>query len=513
VTTTSQELTEAYAAALQEDLAEPQEANLMRAYELGRRALTLGLGVAELGIVHAQALAAADTPEARARLTRRAAEFLRETMAPFEMMLRGYREANALLQRLNTTLEQRVKERTAALRASQEELQEAARRKDEFLAVLAHELRNPLAPLRNALEILRLADGEDVIGKDQELTAMMQRQVRYLVRLVDDLLEVSRITRGKLQLRKERVELTQVIEDALETSRPLIESAGHQLVVTLPPDPILLDADPIRLAQVLANLLNNAAKYTDPGGRIGLTSEREGSEVVVRVRDNGIGIPAEMLPRIFDLFTQVDLLSGRAQGGLGIGLTVVRSLVQLHGGSVFAYSAGPGQGSEFTLRLPIAREPRQGPRAEKAPEARSHVGALSRGRVLIVDDNRDAAESLGILLNIMGSEVRVVYDGASALEAMSGFQPAVVLLDLGMPGMDGFQVARRVRQQPVLKEVTLIALTGWGQEEDRRRCREVGFDHHLVKPVDIEALEALLVSLPSFRQQTAGAGDGRLNRP
>jgi signal transduction histidine kinase/CheY-like chemotaxis protein len=501
VNTTSQAPTEAYAAALQEDLADPQEANLMHAYDLGRRALTQGLGVAELGIVHAQTLAAAlataDTPEARARLTERAGEFLRETMAPFEMMLRGYQEANALLQRLNETLEQRVKERTAALDASQEELQDAARRKDEFLAVLAHELRNPLAPLRNALEILRLADGEGAFGKDHELTAMMQRQVCYLVRLVDDLLEVSRITRGKLQLRKERVQLSQIVESALETCRPLIEAAGHTLVVTCPSEPIWLEADPIRLAQVLANLLNNAAKYTNPGGRIELTAERQGKEVVVRVRDQGIGIPQEMLPRIFDLFTQVDRFSGRAQGGLGIGLTVVRSLVQLHGGTVSAHSDGPGQGSEFTVRLRLLQESRPSLRGESACQERPPARALPRGRVLIVDDNRDAAESLGMLLNIMGSEVRVVYDGAAALEAMSGFQPAVVLLDLGMPGMDGFQVARHVRQQPVLKEVTLIALTGWGQDEDRRRCREAGFDHHLVKPVDLDALEALLTSLPT----------------
>jgi signal transduction histidine kinase/CheY-like chemotaxis protein len=514
--TTSLVLTEAYAATLQEDLAEPQEAHLTHAYDLGRRALTLGWSVAELGIVHGQALAAtlvaADSPAACARLTQRAADFLREAMAPFEMMLRGYQEANALLQRLNETLEQRVKERTAALRASQEELQEAARRKDEFLAVLAHELRNPLAPLRNALEILRLADGEGAAGKDQELKAMMHRQVRYLVRLVDDLLEVSRITRGKLQLRKEWVELIQVVESALETSRSFMEAAGHQLVVTLPPDPIRLDADPIRLAQVLANLLNNAAKYTDPGGHIDLTAERQGNEVVVQVRDNGIGIPAEMLPRIFDLFTQVDLLSGRAQGGLGIGLTVVRSLVQLHGGAVAAHSAGLGKGSVFTVRLPVGREPRPNRQAERPSEACRQSGALSRGRVLIVDDNRDAAESLGILLNIMGSEVRVVYDGATALEAMSSFQPAVVLLDIGMPGMDGYQVARRVRQQPVLNEVTLIALTGWGQEEDRRHCREAGIDHHLIKPVDIETLEALLASLPSQPQETAGAGDTDRNR-
>jgi signal transduction histidine kinase/ActR/RegA family two-component response regulator len=507
VNPTSRELKEAYAATLRQALSEAREANLMQAYELGRRALTIGVSVSELGTVHGQALAAAlagaGTSEERDRLNQRAAAFLQEAMAPFEMMLCGYREANTLLQRLNETLEQRVKERT-------EELHEAARRKDEFLAVLAHELRNPLAPIRNALEVLRLAGRTGLAEtEDQALLEMMGRQLGHLARLVDDLLEVSRITRGKIQLRKERVALAVLVETALETSRPLLEAAGHHLTVSLPAQPVMLEADPVRLVQVLANLLNNAGKYTDPGERIALAAERSGDEVVVRVRDSGIGIPEEMLPRVFDMFTQVDRLSGRAQGGLGIGLTVARSLVHLHDGTIEAHSGGPGQGSEFTVRLPVASEPPPKPPGERPPGEDAQSRALSGRRVLIVDDNRDAAESLGLLLSCLGSKVRVVYDGPTALEATSSFRPAVVLLDIGMPGMDGYEVARRVRQQAALKGVTLIALTGWGQEEDRRRCRQAGFDHHLVKPVDVDALQALLESLPALPPGQAGRAERR----
>jgi PAS domain S-box-containing protein len=373
---------------------------------------------------------------------------------------------------------------------AEEALKEADRLKDEFLATLAHELRNPLGPISNAVQILRLTGGKGQANERVQET--LERQVRHMIRLVDDLLEVSRITRGKLELRKERVELTAVVASALEASRPLIEAAGHELTVTLPPDPVMLEADPVRLAQVLVNLLNNAAKYTDQGGRIWLTAEQRGNEVVVRVRDTGIGLPAEMLPHIFEMFTQVDRSSRHAQGGLGIGLTVVRSLVHMHGGSAHAHSAGPGQGSEFTVRLPLAPALPRGPQGRGQPVDGSLSKALLKCRILVVDDSRDEAESLAMLLNLMGSDVRVAHDGPAALEAMSSYQPAVVLLDIGMPGMDGYEVARRARRQPGLKDVTLIALTGWGQEEDRRRCREAGFDHHLVKPVDLEALQALL---------------------
>ncbi len=372
-----------------------------------------------------------------------------------------------------------------------EQLAEADRRKDEFLAMLAHELRNPLAPLSNALQILRMT------GSSERVQEMMERQVRHMVHLVDDLLEVSRITRGKIDLRKERIDLAAVVQNAIETSSPLIEASCHELTVNLSPEPLVLDADPVRLAQVVANLLNNAAKYTDPGGRIWLTAERDGIEAVLRVRDSGIGIPAEMLPRIFEMFAQADRSLGRAQGGLGIGLTLARSLVQMHGGTIHADSDGPGQGSELVVRLPLAPEVR--PSSEEGRrEDRLHTAAPAARRILIVDDNRDAAESLGTLLEIRGNEVQVAGDGPSALAAIGAWHPAVVLLDIGLPGMDGYEVARRVRAQPGLEDTVLIALTGWGQEDDRRRSREAGFDHHLVKPVDFQVLEALLAGIADY---------------
>jgi PAS domain S-box-containing protein len=377
----------------------------------------------------------------------------------------------------------------------EEELRESDRRKDEFLATLAHELRNPLAPIRNSLNILRMTGAAN--PTTERLHEMMERQVNHLVRLVDDLLEISRISRGKIDLRKEQVELAAVIRSAVETSRPLLEAAHHQLAISLPSEPLALDADPVRLAQVFANLLNNAAKYTDEGGQIWLTAKvAKGSQespdgVVVSVRDTGVGIPADMLPRVFELFTQVDRSAGRAQGGLGIGLTLVRSLVQLHGGRVEARSEGLGQGSEFVVHLPLAKgSPADGARLADQPPA-----LLSPRRVLVVDDNRDAADSLGMLLKFVGADVQVVYDGAAALKTLDVYQPAVVLLDIGMPGMDGYEVARRIRQHPRGRDVLLIALTGWGQEEDRRRTHTAGFDHHLVKPADVNALQTLLASL------------------
>ena len=366
-------------------------------------------------------------------------------------------------------------------------LRDVDRRKDEFLAILAHELRNPLAPIRNSLHILRLTSQHDPVG--ERVGDMMDRQVSHMVRLVDDLLEVSRITRGKIALRKERVDLAAVVKNSVETSRPLIEAVEHHLMLAFPPEPLIVDGDPVRLAQVFANLLNNSAKYTDAGGEIRITAHSEDGWAVVSVRDTGAGIPREMLPSVFELFTQIDRHADRAQGGLGIGLTLVKSLVEMHGGTVQANSAGLGKGSEFVVRLPLVPD-RHTADFSAAPEISSSL--LKPRRVLVVDDNRDAAESMGILLKLLGADVHVAYGGAEALEALPAYRPDVVILDIGMPGMDGYEVARRIRQQPEFQKVTLIALTGWGQDEDRRRSHTAGFDYHLIKPADIDALQALL---------------------
>jgi CheY-like chemotaxis protein len=364
-------------------------------------------------------------------------------------------------------------------------LREADRRKDEFLAMLAHELRNPLAPIRNAAQVLR-AKGPPA-GEVQWATEVIDRQVHQLARLVDDLLDVSRITRGKIELRKERVELGAVVRGAVEATRPLVEKWGHALGVSLPSEPVYLDADPTRLAQVVSNMLNNAAKYTDHGGHIAVAVERRGAEVLIRVRDDGIGIPKDALSRIFEMFTQLPGSVERSQGGLGIGLTLVRRLVELHGGAVEALSEGAGRGSEFVVRLPLApapEDPRQRP-GDAGPPAPGR-------RILVVDDNRDAAESLGMLLGMVGHEVRVAHDGLEACAAAEEFRPDVVLLDLGLPKLSGYEVARRLREAEGGSDVLLVALTGWGQEEDRRRTREAGFDHHLTKPVELEQLRRLL---------------------
>ncbi len=375
-----------------------------------------------------------------------------------------------------------------------EDLREADRRKDEFLATLAHELRNPLAPIRNSLHIFRLAGVQDPAVK--RVTEMMERQVAHMVRMVDDLLEVSRISRGKIELRKERVELASVLRSAVDTSLPLIEAARHKLTVHVPPEPLVLDADPVRLAQVFANLLNNSAKYTPSGGEIGVEVSVEDGTAVICVRDNGEGIPQQMLARVFNMFAQVNT-GARAQGGLGIGLTLAKTLVHLHGGAIDAFSHGPGEGCEFVVRLPLAtaaHEPVRPATAGKEMPVRLH-------RVLVVDDNHDAADSLGMLLQFLGAEVKVVHDGYAALEAMKSFAPAVVLLDLGMPGMNGLEVARRMREDPATSGTTLVALTGWGQREDRRRTAEAGFDHHLVKPADLGALQSILAV-----REDSGAG-------
>jgi signal transduction histidine kinase/DNA-binding response OmpR family regulator len=368
-----------------------------------------------------------------------------------------------------------------------QENREANRRKDEFLAMLAHELRNPLAPILNALHILRLSGTDADDAEKARETA--ERQVRHMVRLVDDLLDVSRITRGKIELRKEPVELAGVVARAVESTRPLVDSRSHQLEVSAVPDGVWVEADPTRLEQVLANLLNNAAKYTEPGGRIWLTARQDDGAVEVRVKDTGIGLAPEMLPRVFEPFVQVDQSLERAQGGLGIGLTLVRSLVEMHGGTVHAHSAGLGQGSEFVVRLPVLA-----PSAAALPQpvAETMPAPARPLRVLLVEDNKDSAESLATVLRLQGHEVSLVHDGPAALEAAAAFRPEVVLLDIGLPGMDGYQVAQRLRGELGFAEATLIALTGYGQEEDRRRSLEAGFDQHIVKPVDHELLEQIL---------------------
>jgi PAS domain S-box-containing protein len=369
------------------------------------------------------------------------------------------------------------------------DLRKADRLKDEFLAMLAHELRNPLAPLRNALHIMKQpGTHEAVIGQCRE---MADRQVQHMARLLDDLLDVSRVSRGKIELRKESVDMAAVLHATVEGVRPLMEGRGHQFTMALPSEPLQVEGDPTRLEQVLTNLLNNAAKYTDPGGRIWLLASRDGAEIVLRVRDTGIGIDPEMLPRIFDLFVQAERRLDRSQGGVGIGLTLVRKLVELHGGSVEAYSAGLGWGSEFVVRLPaLAAEPQS--RQTEAGGGTAPASALARHRVLAVDDNVDAADSLAMLLRLAGHEVRVAYDGPTALLIAQTFQPQVIFLDIGMPCMDGYDVARRLREDPELKPAVLVAMTGWGQEEDRRRSLQAGFDHHLVKPVEMEELEQVL---------------------
>jgi len=378
----------------------------------------------------------------------------------------------------------------------QEHLQDVDRRKDEFLATLAHELRNPLAPIRNSLQFLRLA-GSDQAASEQAAD-IIDRQVNHLVRLVDDLLEVSRITRGKIELRKERVDLASIIGSAVETSRPLIEAARHRLEVSLPSEPAMLDADTVRVSQVISNLLNNAAKYTEAGGQIWLAAQADTREVVISVRDNGVGISPDMLPHVFEMFTQADRSLSRSQGGLGIGLTLSRSLVELHGGSILARSPGAGRGSEFVVRLPRAVVDRSQKEVDAGEDLHENGQKSSGRRILIVDDNIDSAESLGLWLKLVGHEVKLVHEGLTAVEAARVFQPDVILLDIGLPDIDGYEVAERLKRELGLDGVRLIALTGYGQDEDRQRCYDAGFDEHLIKPVDPAILETLLSDNPSI---------------
>jgi PAS domain S-box-containing protein len=371
------------------------------------------------------------------------------------------------------------------LRKLAADLSEVDRRKNEFLATLAHELRNPLAPLANMLEVLKRDGGSEALPQAR---ATMERQLGQLVRLVDDLLDLSRITHDRLELRKARVELGALVNQAVEASRPLVDAERHTLRVAAPAAPIYLDADPARLAQVFGNLLTNSAKYTDPGGTIEVTTERRGTEGVVTVQDNGTGIPRDRLESVFEMFNQVDRSLERSQGGLGIGLTLVRRLVQMHGGSVEARSAGEGRGSTFVVRLPVLEG------IAAAPEPTALVEPQRSRRILVVDDNEDSATSLAMLLQLTGNETFTAYEGHSAFEAAERHRPEVVLLDIGLPGLNGYEVCRLIRDQTWGKPMVVIALTGWGQDEDRRKSSAAGFDGHLVKPVNYAALMALLGS-------------------
>ena len=390
------------------------------------------------------------------------------------------------------TVSQDISERRRledGLRTLAANLSEEDRRKNEFLATLSHELRNPLAPLRNMLEVLKRGDGDSHVRA--RAIDIMQRQLGQLIRLVDDLLDLNRITHDRLDLRRGRVDIALVIEHAIESCRPLAEAVNHDVRANVPSERIYVNGDEARLTQVLANLVNNSCKYTNPGGKIDVIARREGNDAVVTVRDSGIGIPANKLQLIFDMFMQVERSAERSQGGLGIGLTLVKRLVEMHGGTIEAWSAGEGSGSEFTVRLPIMLEEGDEEIGHQAGEPEL---PMSSRRVLVVDDNEDAGASLVMLLQIAGHETSMAHDGLAAMEAMELLRPDLVLLDIGLPVLNGYEVCRRVRQQPWGKEIKVIALTGWGQEKDRKESREAGFDGHLVKPVDYGALTSLLAS-------------------
>ncbi len=467
-------------------------------------------------------LALVNTQLAEANMTLQA-----ENTRELGSLNRTLSQANAELGRANRALQSEIAQRARVELA----LKEADRHKDEFLAMLAHELRNPLAPIYNAVQLMRrkqLDDPQLSWSRD-----VIDRQLVHLSRLVDDLLDVSRITRGKINLTKETVDIQSLISRAVETTHPLILERTHTLVVDVPDESLKMVGDPTRLTQALGNLLSNAAKYTEPGGRITVAARREGVEVIIRVTDNGEGIQEELLPVIFNLFTQLDRTTGHAQGGLGIGLALVRRLVEMHGGSVTARSEGVGKGSEFSLRLPLQLDSTETlnetdqpaasgdsgsgalegvptipwggvPAVAEADVARpngedrgARSGPLVKRRILLADDNSDALESLATLLELGGHDVVTATNGALALECAERHRPEVMLLDIGMPMLDGYEVARRIRVEPWGRKITLVALTGWGQDSDRRRSREAGFDSHLVKPLDVDKLTELLARLPT----------------
>ncbi|UXI66526.1 response regulator [Tahibacter amnicola] len=412
-----------------------------------------------------------------------------ERLLEFQQLSETLAAANAELYAANQLLEAEVAERRRAQETSlslTEKLRETDRRKDEFLATLAHELRNPLAPIRNALSLLQLSRAEPTATR--HAAEVIDRQLRQLVRLVDDLLDVSRITRDKIDLRRERIDLTTTLTAAVEMVVPQMDAMNHQLSVEVPDSPIYVDGDAQRLAQVFGNLLSNACKYTDTGGAITLRTGIENGVVVVTVCDNGIGIPAEKLDGIFDLFVQVDTSLERSQGGLGIGLTLVKRLVEMHGGVVAARSGGAGQGSQFEVRLPLAEVPSA--TVVNVPAMQLRIEVPQR-RVLVVDDNRDAADTLALSLNLLGHDTRTIYDPLLAMDALAEFGPDLAFLDVGMPKLNGLELAGMVRAAPNGDGIVLVALTGWGQDEDRRRSRLAGFDFHLVKPVDLTDIEQI----------------------
>jgi len=401
----------------------------------------------------------------------------------FNDMLGEVERRAGALEQSNRDLEREMKERAGAEHA----LRVADRRKDEFLATLAHELRNPLAPLSNGLTLLRLAGNDPAIAKNAR--DIMERQLAQMVRLVDDLIDVSRISTGRLAIKKERIELQAVVRNAVEIVASFVEKRGHTLQIDLPTQPVWIDADPTRLAQVFSNLLNNAAKYTDQGGNIAFQAELEEVIVVVRVMDNGIGIPAEMLATVFDMFTQVDKSRERSQAGLGVGLTLARRLVELHGGTLEAHSGGQGRGSCFMIRLPLATDMA---RDEGLLPCSTEEPPLVCHRILLADDNVDFALTLATLLRGLGHEILVTHDGEQALQAADGFRPDFAFLDIGLPKCNGYELARGLRQSAITARTILVAVTGWGQEKDRQLAAQAGFDHHLVKPVQLAQIQEIL---------------------
>jgi len=453
--------------------------------------------VYETGEAHAQAAARYAVPASPGGpTTERWLDFVYQPIKNAEGLVTGIFVVGAdVTERVQAEAFRR--EAADALRASEARYRELAGQlshanqvKDEFLATLAHELRNPLAPMRTALELMKLAPEDGAVAASAR--EVLGRQLAQIVRLIDDLLDLSRVSRGIIELRRRRLPVAAVLRDAVETSRPLIEQCGHMLTVTVPDEPLMLDADPTRIVQVFANLLNNAAKFTPNGGRVELGAAREGGDtVVVWVRDSGVGIPPQMLSRVFDMFTQVDHLHTQIGGGLGIGLTLVRRLVEMHGGAVEAHSDGPGMGSEFRVRLPLA--PDAAPAEDRpADTAAGSQAPARRLRIVVADDNVDAASSLSMMLGLMGHETRTAHDGRTALGIAREFRPEVMILDIAMPGMGGHELARCIRKEDWGAGVLLIAASGWGQAGDRQRSIDAGFDHHLVKPIDIDALEALL---------------------